>query len=109
MEEVVKIIIIEIDIEEYARACRPVPPHAHRYRFRVDREYFITTKHQLTGREILTTAGKLPPERFSLRQRHHDGQVKPVSLEDVVDLTTPGIERFTTIPRDQTEGAINAE
>jgi hypothetical protein len=102
-----KVIEIDIDIEEYAKAGKPVPPHAHRYRFRVDRDYFTTTKHKLPGREILIIAGKIPPERFALRQRHHGGQVTSVGLEDTVDLTTPGIERFTTIPRDQTEGTTH--
>ncbi len=109
MENVIETEIIEIDIEEYVRTGRPIPPHhpSHRYRFRVDKHSYVTEKPHLTGREILTIAGKVPPERFALRQRHHGGQVTPVGLEEVVDLTTPGIERFTTIPRDQTEGATH--
>lgn len=98
------ILIEEVDIEIYAREGKR-PPHARRYRIRVDRDYFVTTASSLTGRQILELAGRLPVERFGLRQRHHGGQVVSIALDQVVDLTQLGIERFTTIPKDQTEGA----
>ncbi len=56
-----------------------------------------------TGRQILEAAGKIPPERWLLNQKIC-GQIKPVGLNDKVDLRAPGVERFVTLPKDQTEG-----
>lgn len=93
----------EIDIEEYAKRGKRPPP-ARRYRIRIDREKFVVVTPNPTGRELLTLAGKVPPERFSLTQKLHGGAVHPVGLDDTVDLTQPGVERFMTLPLDQTEG-----
>jgi hypothetical protein len=58
----------------------------------------------MTGREILILAGKTPPERFQLNQRFKGGRVVKVGYDQKVCFTEPGIERFMTIPLDQTEG-----
>jgi hypothetical protein len=47
----------------------------------------------------------VPPERYRLDQKLRDGTIKKIELNDVVDLTLPGLERFMTIPLDQTEGS----
>lgn len=96
-------ILDEVVLEEYgARGERPPP--ARRYRIRIDREnYTVATSHML-GREILTLAGKTPPEQYKLRQKLRGGQVRPLGLDDDVDFTTPGVERFMTLRLDQTEG-----
>jgi hypothetical protein len=93
----------EIDIEEYAKRGERPPP-AHRYRIRIDRDKFVVATPHPTGRELLTVAGKAPPERFSLTQKLRGGAVRPVGLDEAVDLTQPGVERFMTLPLDQTEG-----
>jgi len=46
----------------------------------------------------------LPIERFQLNQKSHDGVVEKIGYDEKVDFTEPGIERFMTIPLDQTEG-----
>jgi hypothetical protein len=93
----------EIDIEEYAKRGEHPPP-ARRYRIRIDREKFVVPTPSPTGRALLTLAGKVPPDRFSLTQKFHGGAVRPVGLDDTVDLTQSGVERFMTLPLDQTEG-----
>jgi len=95
--------IEEADLETYAKAGKPVPK-ARRYRIRVDDAYYTTEKPKLTGREILELAGKRPPESFILTQKLRGGRLVTVALDDVVDFTTPGIERFTTLPREIQEG-----
>lgn len=92
-----------VDIEEYAKAGRR-PPRARKYRIRVDRDAFVVEVPSMTGREILLLAGKNPPERWKLFQKLHQGGVKPVGLEERVDFTTPGVERFVTLVCDQTDG-----
>ena len=91
-----------IDIEDFAKTGR-IPPKGHRYQFRVDRDQYTTDKECLTGREILAIAGKVPPENWILSQLKRKAVV-PVGLDERIDLTEPGIERFMTMPKDQTEG-----
>lgn len=93
----------EVDIEEYAKRGEKIP-HARRYRIRVDREKYTVTVPKMSGRDLLKLAGKVPPERFTLTQKFRGGAVHPVGLDETVVFTTPGIERFMTLPLDQTEG-----
>ncbi len=93
----------EEDLEAAAKAGK-APRRAKRYRLRVDREHFVVANPKITGREILTLAGKVPPERFLLTQKLAGGRAEKVDLDEVVDLRKPGVERFMTLPKDQTEG-----
>jgi hypothetical protein len=93
----------EEDLEAAAKAGR-VPRRAKRYRLRVDRERFVVTDPKITGREILTLAGKVPVERFLLSQKFAGGRAEKVDLNETIDLRKPGVERFMTVPKDQTEG-----
>lgn len=93
----------EEDLEAAAKAGR-APRRAKRYRLRIDREHFVVARPTITGREILTLAGKVPPERFLLTQKHSGGRAEKIDLGEVVDLRKPGVERFMTLPKDQTEG-----
>jgi hypothetical protein len=74
------------------------------YKIMVDRQQIPVEKECLTGREILTLAGKLPVERFQLNMRIKGGKVSKVGYEQTVCLSEPGLEKFMTIPLDQTEG-----
>jgi hypothetical protein len=58
----------------------------------------------MTGRQILELVGKIPPEHWMLNQKLHKGHVKPIALDEIVDFTAQGVERFMTLPKDQTEG-----
>jgi hypothetical protein len=93
----------EADLEQLAKAGKK-PPKAKRYRIRVDDKHFVVEKPRITGREILTVAGKIPPESFILTMKVRGGGVKTIELNDVVDLTQPGVERFNTLPRQVQEG-----
>ena len=92
-----------IDVESYAKSGRN-PPAGKQYRIRVDKTLIVVETSTITGREILTRAGKIPPERYRLDQKLHGGRTVKIELDQVVDLTTPGVERFMTLPLDQTEG-----
>lgn len=93
----------EEDLEAAAKEGR-APRRSKRYRLRVDRDYFVVANPLITGREILTLAGKIPPDRFLLTQKFAGGRAENVDLDQVVDLRKPGVERFMTLPKDQTEG-----
>jgi len=92
-----------IDLELYAKEGK-TPPKGKKYRIRVDNQKYVTDKEEFTGREILTLAGKVPVERFQLNQKFKGGVVKKIDYDEKVDLTAKGVERFMTVPLDQTEG-----
>jgi hypothetical protein len=96
-------IVEEVDLELNAKAGKK-PPKAKRYRIRVDDRYFVVTEPSMTGRQILTLAGKTPPENFILTEKSKGGSLHTVELDEVVDFTKPGIERFNTLPRQVQEG-----
>ncbi len=57
----------------------------------------------MTGRQLLELAGKCEVARWQVFQKLH-GEMREVKLDEVVSFTTPGIEKFKTLPLDQTEG-----
>lgn len=92
-----------IDIEQYAKEGK-TPPKGTTYRIRVDKDYYVVHVSEMSGSEILTLASKTPPNRYRLDQKLKGGATKKIELTDIVDFSTPGIERFQTLPLDQTEG-----
>ncbi len=73
------------------------------YKIRIDKQNYDVEQSVMTGTELLTLAGKTTAT-FKLIQRLKGGQAKPVGASEPVDLTIPGVERFMTLPLDQTEG-----
>jgi hypothetical protein len=92
-----------IDVEEYGKAGR-TPPGGARYRIRIDKQKYDVEVSGMTGRELLDLAGKRPAERYRIDQKLRGGQTRSVGLDERADFTTPGLERFMTLPLDQTEG-----
>lgn len=92
-----------IDIE-WCTLNGHTPPKGRKYRIKIDRENFVVDKECMTGREILTIAGKTPIDRFQLRQKFKGGKVETIAYDKMVCFTESGIEKFKTIPLDQTEG-----
>ena len=103
IETSVEQIVEEADLEQLAKAGQRPPP-AKRYRIRIDDKHYTVENPSITGRELLALAGKNPPEHFILTQKTRGAGVKTVGLNDIVDLTEPGIERFNTLPRQVQEG-----
>lgn len=93
----------EIDIELFAKEGKEVPK-GQIYIITVDRQRYKVHEECLTGKEILVLAGKVPVERFQLNQRFRGGKVVKVAYDQKVCFTQPGVEKFMTIPLDQTEG-----
>ncbi len=92
-----------IDLEEYAKANRH-PPKANRYRIRIDKQQYVVEVPFLTGRQLLQLAQKTPPERYRIYQKLSSGHKENIGLDEKADFTRPGVERFMTLPLDQTEG-----
>src|SRR5712671_5024044 len=100
-EEILETIV---DIEEYARENRK-PPRARHYRVRIDKMHYVFDMPHPTGRKLLETAGKTPPEKWTIRQIFRNGPAVPIGLDEKADLTTPGVEKFSTMPKDISDGA----
>ena len=93
-----------VDLEEFARLGKR-PPLSVGYRIRVNGEPITVEKPRVTGREVLTLAGLLPAENYTLRVKFAGEKPRKVELDEFVDLRHPGVEKFKALPRDQTEGA----
>ena len=94
----------EVEIEDFARRGEK-PPRAKRYVIRVDKDKFVVHIPKIKGADIL--AGKTP-DKFKLYQHQRGHQPILIEPSTVVDLTAPGVERFTTMPKDTTEGRADA-
>jgi len=75
----------------------------HQWKFRIDKDKYTVESPCITGRELLEIAGKSPVEQFLLILSGH-GQPQEISLNQKVDLSQPGIERFRTLQRECREG-----
>lgn len=102
--ETLEIIIIEIvELEDHARTHGTEPPHARHYAFRVDKNRIVVEKPTISGLEILAKDGKTPrTHKLYQHKRHH--QPLLIASDAIVNLREPGVERFTTMPKDTTEG-----
>lgn len=92
-----------VDLEECAKAHRK-PPKAKRYKIRIDKQKYVVKVIKMTGRELLNLAEKTPATNYMIRQKFRGGEAKKIELDEKVDFTTPGVERFVTLPLDQTDG-----
>ncbi len=91
-----------IDLEEWVKAKKK-PCKAKRYRIRIDKEKFVVSVHEMTGKDILALAGKTP-DKYLLSQKFHGGRVEPVKPDQVVEFHRCEVERFQTLAKDPTEG-----
>jgi hypothetical protein len=91
-----------VELEEYARADKAVPEAKH-YAFRVDKTRVVVDTPVITGAEILEKAGKTPAG-FKLYEHIRGQQPILIPPDKKVDLRDRGVERFTTMPKDTTEG-----
>ena len=92
-----------VDIEEYAQR-EEKPPVSKCYRIKINGEKYLVHARYVTGREILELAGLNPPETYTLRVKRRGQRPEKIGLDDKVDLTEKGVEKFKALPRDQTEG-----
>ncbi|CAD5269286.1 MULTISPECIES: multiubiquitin domain-containing protein [unclassified Imperialibacter] len=70
------------------------------YKVDVDGKKIDFIEPVVKGRDILVKAGKTPPECHSLYQKLKGCDFEKISLDERVDLSNPGIERFTVKPPD---------
>lgn len=76
----------------------------HDYKVQIDKDFVEVPISRPTGRELLEFAGKKPAESYAIYLKVKGGQPQRIGLDDKIDLAQPGVERFVTLPLDQTEG-----
>ena len=74
------------------------------YKVQIDKTHYELENATPTARELLVIAGKQPPENFALYFKPHSGAPVRIAIDEKADLREPGVERFVTLPLDQTEG-----
>ena len=79
----------------------------HEYKIQIDKEVIETNNPTPTGRDLLISANKNPPEQYGIYLKVKGSQPKRIGLDATIDLREPGVEKFVTLPLDQTEGQGN--
>lgn len=79
-------------------------PQGEKYKFMVRNKVFETENRFITGEEVLKMAELIPPSAYKLDLKMKGNRYREISLTESVDLSDPGIEKFTYISRDQSEG-----
>lgn len=102
-----EIEVEEVDVEEYARRGEK-KPRAKRYRIRIDKQRFVVEKPTITGREVLDLV-KLSAPQYCVYLHVRGGQPRRIEVDERVDLTAPGTERFTTMRCNLTDGRGDAD
>ena len=92
-----------VDIEEYAKKGEK-PPKAKRYQIRIDNQKYTVEVRSMTGRELLTLAGKTPATSYMISQKMHGGEAREIDLDEKIDFTAPPVERFMTLKLNHTDG-----
>tara|TARA_R110002033_G_scaffold20300_4_gene51488 strand:- start:14975 stop:16129 length:1155 start_codon:yes stop_codon:yes gene_type:complete len=89
------------DLEDCA--CGHNQPDKHqKYKIKIDKTKYKVECPRLTGREILGLAGY--DESRYLYQKFVGGERRQIELDEKVDFTEPGIERFHTMRCEHQEG-----
>ncbi|HLA95088.1 MAG TPA: multiubiquitin domain-containing protein [Pyrinomonadaceae bacterium] len=95
-----------VDVEEFAKTGKPVP-RGKKYRIRIDKERFTVDSSTIKGSELLHLVGKAP-DKYNLYQHIRGERPKLIAADHKVDLTGPGVERFSTMKIENTEGKERA-
>ena len=80
------------------------PGPQREYKVQIDKDFLEAPVSRMTGRELLELAGKKPAEGYAIYLKVKGGQPQRIDLDQKIDLSQPGVERFVTLPLDQTEG-----
>ncbi|MCW3109111.1 MAG: hypothetical protein JWQ09_3617 [Segetibacter sp.] len=94
-----------VDIEEYGKTCKLVPP-ARKYKLKIDKLYYEFGEPIVTAKELLSKAGKNPPEKYDLfKVLSSNPQPKKIGdLSASIDLREKCLVRFVTLPKEQQDG-----
>jgi hypothetical protein len=94
-----------VDIEEYGKTCKPVPP-ARKYKIRIDKAYFEFDNPLTSGKKLLIATNKNPIEKFDIYKvvSTFPQPQKINNLDTEINLREKCLVRFVTLPKEQQEG-----
>ena len=70
---------------------------------KIDGDEYKVTEKVMTGEDILGLAGKSYDE-WSMNRKLKGGRRVPVTKDQLVDLSEPGVERFETVKKQAQQG-----
>jgi len=91
-----------VDLEEYACSGKPIPKRVKYYLIKVDKEK-IRVQSPIAAAEILIAAG-LDSCEYHLQQKLKGGKREKLEPNQIVDLSSPGVERFESVPKEACNG-----
>ena len=97
------VILDLVDIEEYVLAGKRIP-HAHRYKYRVNKPHFISETPELSREQILERAGLVPTAEYRLRLKRRHGPPVEIKPGEKVHLRDHEVERFIAQPKEVQDG-----
>ena len=80
----------------------PKPPKD--YKLKIDGKMFDVQDRYVTGRDILVLAQKTPLADYGVALQEHGHNMRPIGLDEAVDLETPGVEKFVTYHTGHSDG-----
>ncbi|WP_424946014.1 multiubiquitin domain-containing protein [Candidatus Spongiihabitans sp.] len=92
-----------IDVEECAKNDRKPPKKQRQYKIKIDGEKYIADASHLSGKKILALAG-MTWQEFGLQQKFKGGKREAIAPDQKIDLATPEVERFETVPKSPQQG-----
>lgn len=78
--------------------------HGPKIKIKIDGKIYEVDCTSMTGKELLELAGKNPYTKYGISKRMKGNELIPVGYEEEVNLSEPGLEKFITLPYEQTEG-----
>ena len=86
---------VHLDIELYIKDGRPIPGETRSFLIRIDGEKYPWDNVKITGNDILKLAGKGTTGAYEVIQHFRFKRTEVVEAEEIVDLATRGVERFS--------------
>lgn len=84
------------------------PDNGHKppkvYKLKIDGKMFDIQDRYVTGRDILVLAQKTPLADYGVALQEHGHNMRPIGLDESVDLEKPGIEKFVTYHTGHSDG-----
>ncbi len=96
--------VASVDIEDYGKNCKPVPP-AKEYLIKVDKKKYPWPKPTIIGRDVIGLEIKGPVDNYILLKFYSSSpKPVPVGLNETIDLTEKCLVRFVVQPKTQDDG-----
>lgn len=74
------------------------------YKIKIDGTMYEVQDHIITGQMILTLAQKTPESDYRVALKEHGNNMRPIGMDETVDLEEPGIEKFVTYHTGHSDG-----